>query len=555
MKKKFLAALLSLLMICTMASGVFAAYVIPGANTVVTNPDGTVKVLSNNFMYEECPECDYDEALYYVLDGDVKFYCPSCKESGFIIEGHDYCWCGRNCDCRVKCSCGKYVTCGESCNNCGKYVSCPSDCDDCWENYYDCWCGKDCDCTVKCGECGRRGTCGEYCTKCGEYLTCSKYCDDCYDRDYFDKCICGYDCDCKVQCLNCLKVGNCGSYCAYCRNYLSCPKWCSGCGYWEDEYTITVSTNVGGEYAITGGAYGSYGEVKTLTIDPDAGYAISDVVINGKSYGSEYREFEIKMVRDYYVKVTFVKLNLKQQYRITAEAEGNGKITLVKNGDSVKDTSSVKAAYGDTLVYRFIPGGDNYYIENVKVNGRSIGAKSVYTLSKVKANTSIEVVFGWKCPYTDVSDEHMDAVEYVTEAGIMSSINSYINTDLFKGTNRVSVKTFAAALAEMADTEDELDTVDERIEWAIDNGIIDEDHDLATIVNVKRACTIMAEYLEVLEDKNDITFVGDKSTYTAKETCVALKLVSEKAYTNNASISRYNLAELCYAIANLEYDD
>lgn len=554
MKKKFLAALLSLLMICTMASGVFAAYVIPGANTAVTNPDGTVTILSNNFMYDECPECGYKTALYYVLDGDVKFYCPSCGESGYIIKGGYNCYCGKYCDCRVKCVCGKYVSCGESCNSCGRYVSCPSDCENCWNHYYDCCCGKYCDCAVKCEKCGRKGTCGEYCSKCGTYLTCDKYCDGCYGWNWFDKCVCGYNCDCRVQCLNCLKVGTCGEYCVYCGKLLSCPKYCSGCD-WDDEYRIIVSTNVGGEYAITNGQYGSYGEVKTLTIDPDYGYAISDVVINGKSYGGDYREFQIKMVRDYYVKVTFVKLNLKQQYKITAEAEGNGRITLVKNGESVKDPSSVKASYNDSLTYRFIPGSDNYYIEDVKVNGRSIGAKSVYTISGVKANASIEVTFGWKCPYSDVSDAHMKAVEYVTEAGIMSSINNYINTDLFKGTNRVSVKTFVSALAEMADTADKLDTVDERVEWAIENGLIDKDTDLTTIVNVKRACTIMAEYLEVLEDKNDIRFVGDKSTYTAKETCVALKLVSEKAYTNNASISRYDLAELCYAIANLEYED
>ena len=554
MKKKFLAALLSLLMICTMASGVFAAYVIPSANTAVTNPDGTVTILSNNFMYDECPECGYKTALYYVLDGDVKFYCPSCGESGYIIKGGYNCYCGKYCDCRVKCVCGKYVSCGESCNSCGRYVSCPSDCENCWNHYYDCCCGKYCDCAVKCEKCGRKGTCGEYCSKCGTYLTCDKYCDGCYGWNWFDKCVCGYNCDCRVQCLNCLKVGTCGEYCVYCGKLLSCPKYCSGCD-WDDEYRIIVSTNVGGEYAITNGQYGSYGEVKTLTIDPDYGYAISDVVINGKSYGGDYREFQIKMVRDYYVKVTFVKLNLNQQYKITAEAEGNGRITLVKNGESVKDPSYVKAAYNDSLTYRFIPGGDNYYIEDVKVNGRSIGAKSVYTISGVKANASIEVTFGWKCPYSDVSNEHMKAVEYVTEAGIMSSINNYINTDLFKGTNRVSVKTFVSALAEMADTADKLDTVDERVEWAIENGLIDKDTDLTTIVNVKRACTIMAEYLEVLEDKNDIRFVGDKSTYTAKETCVALKLVSEKAYTNNASISRYDLAELCYAIANLEYED
>lgn len=558
-KTKILAALLCLLTICTMATSAFAGSVLSGGVAVKT-PDGTFQVLSNNFMYDECPDCDYEKALFYVLDGNVKYYCPDCGATGYAYEAHKTCICGKSCDCKVQCVCGKYVYCGNSCNACGKYVSCSSACGSC-EAFYNCWCGKDCSCSVRCSHCGRTGKCGEYCSKCGEYLTCDAKCADCYygkyDWDYRYDCVCGNDCDCRVQCRNCWKIGDCGEYCPQCGAYLTCNDWCSTCEYdTSATYKILVSTTKGGDYAITGGAYGKNGTVKTLTIEAYDGYEISDVVINGKSYGGDYSEFKIRMVCDYVVKISFAKVKVNQnQYKVTATAGKGGTIALTKNGVSVKNPYSAKAVYGDTLTYSFIPASDNYSVKNVKINGKSVGAKTTYTLSKIGKATTVEVEFEWDCPYSDVSDAHLDAVEYVTEAGIMSSINQFIKKDLFKGTNRVSLKTFAAALAEMADTADELDTVDERIEWAIENGIIDKNDDLKKIVDVKSACDIMDRYLEVLEDENDITFVGKKSSYTAKETCVALKLVSEKAYTKNASITRYDLAELCYAIANLEYVD
>jgi len=565
--KKFLAAFLSLLMICTMASGVFAAgYIIPGASTIVTNPsDGTGTILSNNFMYNECPECGYDYAVYYVLDGSVKYYCSSCEKSGIIVAGGKSCVCGVDCRCSVECACGRKVSCGNMCNHCHKPVSCGSDCRECGVKL-SCVCGSNCGCSVKCSSCSTMGKCGKYCSYCDLYLTCGRYCKDCsrwdwnwdWNWSYYD-CVCGRNCDCSVKCSSCSTMGKCGKYCSDCGAYLTCGRYCKDCSKWgwswDDyyySYSVSVSTSAGGDYSITNGEFGKYGETKTITVEPDYGYVISDVVVNGRSIGA-VDEFEISMVSNYYINIYFKKVNLAKKYIAEAEAVGNGRVTLVQNGKSVKDTSSVKAAYGDKLVYRFIPGGDNYYVADVKINGRSIGAQTMYTVSSVKANLSVQAVFGWNCPYSDIDKDHAAAVEYVTEAGIMSGINRYMNTDIFGGTNRVSTKTFASALAEMADTDDKLDTVDERIEWAVSNGLISKDADLTAIVDVKKACSIISKYIDVIEDDNDITFIGNKSSYTAKETCIALDLVSEKAYTNNKNISRYDLAEVCYAIANLDY--
>jgi len=508
MKKKFLAGILSLLMICTMVPGVFAGGVSHSDSAVVTTTDGSVKVLSSNFMYEECPECDYGAAIYYVLDGDVKFFCPDCRKAGYIIDSHNSCYCGKNCDCAIKCP-----------------------------------------------DCGRTGSCGEYCSKCGDYLKCADNCKGCCSVDIYDPCVCGTSCLCRVQCYNCMNVGACGYDCHFCKTPLSCRDYCSSCSDKRNEYKVIIKQNAGGEYAITGGAFGSYGEVKTLTIEPYAGYAISDVIINGKSYGADYNKFQIKMIRNYTVQITFVKLAVSKQYTVTSTVTGNGRLTLVKNGESIKDNASVKAAYGDTLVYRFFPAGDNYYIKDVKVNGRSVGPVTIHTLTKITGNTKIAVEFAWDCPYSDVEAAHLKAVEYVTEAGIMSSLYTQIGTDLFKGTNRVSVKSFVAALAEMADTDDKLNSTSDRVDWAIKKNLITKDQDQARIVNVQRAASIIAKFLDVLEAEHDITFTGNDASYTAKQVCDALNLISEAAYNQNASVSRYDLAELCYAISQLEYKD
>jgi hypothetical protein len=136
----------------------------------------------------------------------------------------------------------------------------------------------------------------------------------------------------------------------------------------------------------------------------------------------------------------------------------------------------------------------------------------------------------------------------------MGYYNQYVNKNAFGGTKEISVKSLAAALAEMADVNEKLNTVDERIAWAEKNGIINGDADLTVLCKVQDACDIVNAFLTVLEDEGDLEFDDFDDDDTAKENALSIGLVSEKTYAGNRSLTRYDLASICYLIVNLDVE-
>ena len=135
----------------------------------------------------------------------------------------------------------------------------------------------------------------------------------------------------------------------------------------------------------------------------------------------------------------------------------------------------------------------------------------------------------------------------------MGYFNRYINKNAFCGTKLVSVKGFTAALAEMADSGNKLNSVADRIKWAEKNGILDPDDDYTVACDVQTACGIVARYLEVLEDRGNISFDDFDRYDTAKENAISIGMVSAQTYKTNRNLTRYDLASVCYLISNLDY--
>ncbi len=325
---------------------------------------------------------------------------------------------------------------------------------------------------------------------------------------------------------------------------------------WNDyfwDYDITVSCGRGGDYSIDGRHVANYGDTRTITFDPDYGYVLYDVTVNGVSYGAETK-LELTVTKDLHVRATFVKASTLKPCTFTTTVFGNGEIKALKNS-KVVTTDKFTACYGDTVSFKFIGANDNYVVKNVVINGVSKGAIKSYSINtKITKDVDIKVTFEWKSPYSDVSDNYLNAVEYVTEAGIMGYYNKYVNKNAFGGTKEISVKSLAAALAEMADVNEKLDTVDERIEWATKNGIIAADANLSALCKVQDACEIVNAFLAVLEDEGDLDFEDFDDDDTAKENALSIGLVSEKTYKSNRNLTRYDLASICYLIVNLDVE-
>ena len=70
---------------------------------------------------------------------------------------------------------------------------------------------------------------------------------------------------------------------------------------------------------------------------------------------------------------------------------------------------------------------------------------------------------------------------------------------------------------------------------------------------MQTACTIVVDYLKVIEQKNAVTFVKLDKTASVKDATVALNLATAKTFDANRALNRYDLAAICRLIARLEY--
>ncbi len=314
---------------------------------------------------------------------------------------------------------------------------------------------------------------------------------------------------------------------------------------------VDVVTSFGGTYAISGGNYAKSGEYKTVTFTPKAGYVLSGVTVNGQNVGSE-EKLTIKITANTVICAYFTPASTVKSYAITASSNGNGTITATLNGQAV-DATAIKVSTADTITYKFTPKSANYYIADVKVDGKSVGAVSSYTFKKTTESHTVYVEFNWKNPYSYIAPGYEKAVEYVTETGIMKPLSYDKNKPYFGGTAMVSVKTFAMALAEMADVKDALTTDFQRETWAKQVGLLLTTDKADQAIDVQTACRIIDTYLEYVQKQSGVKFVNFDAEADAMANGISIGLVTENGYNNNRQLTRYDLASVCYLIKGLKY--
>ncbi len=501
--KKFLSLALALLMMLPLAVSASAA-----KSSDVITAEEFMDILEY-WKWSNSDKDDYDDLLDYIYGNKyIREWKDSCEECGkaatyYISKGNVYCTC-------------------KNCNETYLILSSDEYCDECGR--------LDCDCvdpgfTIDPEE--------EFAGKFNhKYKSCEL---DDVDLYQYGKTVYWY-------CDNC---GRSGKFSASDWN----DKWNDY--FWD--YQIRVYCTRGGSYEIDGSKYVDRGDTRTITFEPNSGYVLYNVTVNGTDYGP-VSTLELTVTGNIRIEAEFVKASSLKPCELTATAIGNGTITAKKNGVKVS-AAEITAKYNDTVTYTFKPASSNYAVKNVTVNGRSIGKVSTYTLSKgITKDVAIKVTFEWKNPYNDVADNYLKAVEYVTEAGIMGYYNKYVNKNAFSGTTVITVKNLAAALAEMADVNNKLDTVEERIEWAAKNGIIDDSADLTVSCTVQAACDIVNDYLALIEKAADVDFEDFDDDDTAKENALSIGLVTSTTYTKNRNLTRYDLASICYLLANLDVE-
>ena len=149
--------------------------------------------------------------------------------------------------------------------------------------------------------------------------------------------------------------------------------------------------------------------------------------------------------------------------------------------------------------------------------------------------------------------KYLSAVEYVTEGGIMGAYTTVSGKSYFSGRTGITVGDLVNALAELCDTAGKLNTAEDRRAWAVNYGIISKKTELSANCDVQQACTIVKNYLEVLEDLNKVTFTKLVRTGTVRENAISLNLATGKTFDTNRDLHRYDLASICRLIARLDY--
>ncbi|WP_400202857.1 InlB B-repeat-containing protein [Methanomethylophilus alvi] len=156
-------------------------------------------------------------------------------------------------------------------------------------------------------------------------------------------------------------------------------------------YTVEISYGVGGSVSPSGDVPVAYGDDLSITISPDAGYALFSVTLDGDEVTSEVKD-SVYVLSDvtsnHAVRVYFEKF----VYTVSISSGMNG--TVSPSGD-------VPVAYGDDLTISIVPD-EGYRISKVTMDGEDVTSSVTgqeLVLREVKSNHDVTVAFE-KITYT-----------------------------------------------------------------------------------------------------------------------------------------------------------
>lgn len=144
-------------------------------------------------------------------------------------------------------------------------------------------------------------------------------------------------------------------------------------------FSISATAGQGGSVSPNGVSEINFGGSALFQISPDNGYEIADVTVDGASIGpvSEY-SFD-KVVGDHSLEVKFSY----SSYLIQTSANSGG--TISPNGQIAVD-------HGEAITIQLTPNA-GFVVNDVMVDGISIGAAKSYTLANISEDHVVEATF------------------------------------------------------------------------------------------------------------------------------------------------------------------
>ncbi|MDW7667883.1 MAG: S-layer homology domain-containing protein [Bacillota bacterium] len=209
----------------------------------------------------------------------------------------------------------------------------------------------------------------------------------------------------------------------------------------EKLYAVNIESTKGGEVKVTGNTAVA-GESIAIRAIPDSRYKFEELEVS-------YLNDELDKTKITVTEGVFTMPAADVTIKATFTYEGGGgssgggtistptetfKITVSAGIGGVISPESREIEKNESITFKILPE-DGYIIEDVKINGKSVGALSSYTFNNVTENMSISATFKegtllpdiekWENTFEDVSNDnwYYEPVGFVTEMG------------LFKGTN------------------------------------------------------------------------------------------------------------------------
>jgi type IV pilus assembly protein PilY1 len=145
-------------------------------------------------------------------------------------------------------------------------------------------------------------------------------------------------------------------------------------------YTITASAGDNGSISPAGDVNVPTGDDQLFIFDPDTGYEVLSVTVDGSSVGSPSSYNFTDVTDNHTITVSFGAIG---SYKIITIAGVNG---------SISPAGPVSVAPGGNASFAIIPN-PAYAVDDVQINGSSIGAVTAYTFTAVSSDQTIAAQF------------------------------------------------------------------------------------------------------------------------------------------------------------------
>jgi hypothetical protein len=182
-------------------------------------------------------------------------------------------------------------------------------------------------------------------------------------------------------------------------------------------FTITASSGSNGSISPSGAVTVNSGASQTFTITPAANYQISNVQVDNASVGQVSSYTFTTVSANHTIAATFASISV---YTISANVQGSG---------AISPSGTVSVASGNNKTFT-MTAASHYWLQDVLVDGKSVGSVSSYTFDNVAANHSINAVFSKTSTSLPVADSGPDQAVI---SGSIVTLNGSNSTDTVAG--------------------------------------------------------------------------------------------------------------------------